>query len=122
GEIAQAVYDWFQDPDHQALITKLQTLGLCFTQPEVMGQASEGAIGGRSRIADQKFVITGTLPNLSRKEAQALIEQAGGKVVSTVSSKINYLVVGAEPGSKLAKAQQLGIPQLTEEELRQLIE
>ncbi|TVQ55731.1 MAG: NAD-dependent DNA ligase LigA, partial [Spirulina sp. DLM2.Bin59] len=113
GEIAQAVYDWFQDPDHQALITNLQTLGLCFTQTE--GKSPEQAATNLvTPIASQRFVITGTLPTLSRKEAQALIEQAGGKVVSTVSSKINYLVVGADPGSKLAKAQQLGIPQLTE--------
>lgn len=121
GEIAQAVYDWFQASHHQALIENLQSLGLCFAQTE--GKSSgQGAIAPLTKIAGQSFVITGTLPTLSRKEAQALIEQAGGKVVSAVSSKINYLVVGANPGSKLTKAQQLGIPQLEEEELRQLLE
>jgi len=121
GEIAQAVYDWFQAPHHQALIEKLDQLGLCFTQTEEQS-SGQGASRTLTPIAGQSFVITGTLPTLSRKEAQALIEQAGGKVLSAVSSKINYLVVGANPGSKLTKAQQLGIPQLEERELRQLLE
>jgi len=121
GEIAQAVYDWFQAPHHQALIEKLDQLGLCFTQTEEQS-SGQGASRTLTSIAGQSFVITGTLPTLSRKEAQALIEQAGGKVLSAVSSKINYLVVGANPGSKLTKAQQLGIPQLEERELRQLLE
>jgi DNA ligase (NAD+) len=65
-------------------------------------------------------VITGTLPTLSRKEAEEYIERRGGKVISSVSSKTSYLLVGEDPGSKLQKAQDLGVSRITEEELRRL--
>ena len=68
------------------------------------------------------MVITGTLPTLSRQQATDLIEAAGGKVTGSVSAKTDYVVVGEEAGSKLAKAQQLGTPLLDEEALRKLIE
>jgi DNA ligase (NAD+) len=67
------------------------------------------------------FVLTGTLPNLSREEAKKLIETAGGKVSSAVSKKTNYVVAGAEAGSKLEKAQELGIKIVGEEQLLDLI-
>ena len=67
------------------------------------------------------LVITGTLPTLSREDAKLLIEQAGGKVSSAVSKKTAYVVVGDDAGSKLAKAQELGVPTLTEDQLRKLI-
>ena len=67
------------------------------------------------------LVITGTLPTLSREDAKQLIEQAGGKVSTAVSKKTSYLVVGDDAGSKLAKAQELGVPVLTEDELRAMI-
>ena len=66
-------------------------------------------------------MITGTLPTLSREDAKQLIEQAGGKVSSAVSKKTSYVVVGEDAGTKLAKAQELGVPVLTEDELRALI-
>ena len=66
-------------------------------------------------------MITGTLPTLSRDDAKQLIEQAGGKVSSAVSKKTSYVVVGEDAGTKLAKAQELGVPVLTEDELRALI-
>jgi DNA ligase (NAD+) len=68
------------------------------------------------------FVLTGTLPTLSRSEAKAKIEQAGGKVTSAVSAKTSYVVVGAEAGSKLAKAEKLGIPTLSEPALLDLLD
>jgi DNA ligase (NAD+) len=68
------------------------------------------------------FVLTGTLPNLSREEAKNRIEAAGGKVTGTVSKKTDYLVAGADPGSKLDKAQQLGIKVATEQQLLDLIQ
>jgi DNA ligase (NAD+) len=67
-------------------------------------------------------VVTGTLPTLKRDEAKALIQSAGGKVTDSVSKKTNYLVVGADAGSKLEKAQSLGVQCLSEEELLKLID
>ncbi len=67
-------------------------------------------------------MLTGTLPTLSRKEAKAKIEASGGKVTSSVSSKTSYVVVGADAGSKLTKAEKLGIPRLSEEDLLQLLQ
>ena len=68
------------------------------------------------------FVITGTLPTLKRDEAKALIQNAGGKLTDSVSSKTDYLVVGEDAGSKLEKAQQLGITCLSEAQLLELLE
>ncbi|PSO82118.1 MAG: DNA ligase, partial [Cyanobacteria bacterium QH_9_48_43] len=73
-------------------------------------------------VSGKTFVITGTLPSLTREEAKALIEQAGGKVTSSVSSKTDYLVAGEKAGSKLEKAQQFGITQLSEPQLREIVE
>jgi DNA ligase (NAD+) len=68
------------------------------------------------------FVLTGTLPNLTREQAKDMIEQAGGKVVNAVSKKTSYVVAGEEAGSKLAKAQNLGVPVLSESQLTDLIQ
>jgi DNA ligase (NAD+) len=66
-------------------------------------------------------VLTGTLPSMTRDEAKALLEGAGAKVAGSVSAKTNYVVAGADAGSKLAKAEQLGVPVLDEEGLRKLL-
>jgi DNA ligase (NAD+) len=116
-EIAQSVYSWFQVPANQALIDRLRQAGLQLatkfnTTTKVISQPLSG----------KTFVITGTLPTLKRDEAKALIEQAGGKVTGSVSAKTDYLVVGEEAGSKLEKAQALGITQLTEAQLLELLQ
>lgn len=114
-EIAQAVADWFAQPEHQRLIQRLQTLGL---QLEADAPAEPSA----QPLAGQTFVITGTLPTLKRDQAKELIQAAGGKVTGSVSKKTTYLVAGAEAGSKLDKAQALGIPLLTEAQLLELLD
>ncbi|MGF1539420.1 MAG: NAD-dependent DNA ligase LigA [Pleurocapsa sp.] len=112
-EIAQSVFEWLRIPENQALIASLQRAGLQFSQ--------SGVSAKNERLTGQTFVITGTLPTLKRQTAKELIERSGGKVTGSVSNKTNYLVVGEEAGSKLAKAEKLGIPTLTEAQLLALI-
>ena len=115
-EIAQSVHQWFQTPANQTLVQRLQAAGLQFaSSPRETPQATKSVSG-------KTFVITGTLPRLTREEAKALIEKAGGKVTSSVSSKTDYLVAGEKAGSKLEKAQQFGITQLSEPQLREIVE
>jgi DNA ligase (NAD+) len=116
-EIAQSVHEWFQTPANQELIQRLQTAGLQFhSQPPSPDTQQPTTFSGKT------FVITGSLPTLKRDEAKALIQKAGGKVTESVSKKTDYLVVGEEAGSKLEKAQSLGITQLSEAELLELLE
>jgi DNA ligase (NAD+) len=118
-EIAEAVVRWFKIEANQELIEQLQRAGLQFTtQRTVESNPSQTNIF----FTGKSFVITGTLPTLKRSEAQELIEKAGGKVSSSVSSKIDYLVVGEEAGSKLVKAEKLGIRQLTETQLLDMLQ
>ena len=79
------------------------------------------SVGVAGPLAGQTFVVTGTLTSMSRDEAEAAIERLGGKVTSAVSRKTTYLVVGADAGSKLEKAQALGVKTLTEDEFRAII-
>jgi DNA ligase (NAD+) len=112
-EIARSVRGYFDAEENLNLIRRLKAAGLQFTlSPADMPQS--GALAGKT------FVITGTLPSLSRKEAAEFIEKRGGKVLSAISSKTSYLVVGEDAGSKLAKAKELGVALLTEAELLKL--
>ena len=77
--------------------------------------------GGDDRFAGMTFVLTGTLPTLTREEASGLIEQRGGKSASSVSKKTTYVVAGEAAGSKLTKAQSLGIPILSEQDLLEML-
>jgi DNA ligase (NAD+) len=72
-------------------------------------------------LSSKSFVLTGTLDSYTRHEAKVLIEQAGGRVVSSVSKKTDYVLAGRDPGSKLTKAQQLGVTVITEEEFQKLL-
>ncbi|MEB3310107.1 MAG: NAD-dependent DNA ligase LigA [Snowella sp.] len=112
-EIAQSVFDWFRNDSNLALIEQLKAIGLQFSA--ISGNFP--VTSGSALLAGKTFVLTGTLPTLSRSEAQSLIEQAGGKVTSSVSKKTDYVVVGEEAGSKLEKAQKLNIALLNETEL-----
>ena len=72
-------------------------------------------------LAGKTFVLTGTLPSMTREDARGLIEKAGGKVTGSVSKKTSYLLAGESPGSKLAKAGKMGIPVIDEGQLRELL-
>jgi DNA ligase (NAD+) len=110
--IAVAVVAYFEDPSARALVDKLAAAGLNFTEPVAV------AVGGTFK--GMTFVVTGTLPTLSRAQATELIESQGGRVTSGVSKATTYLVVGADAGSKLDKARELGVKTIDEDELRRL--
>jgi DNA ligase (NAD+) len=122
-EIADSVCQWFQVPANQTLIDRLKTAGLQLATNDSSKQQSQSIseITTTLPLSGQTFVITGTLPTMTREEAKAKIEQAGGKVTGSVSKKTNYLLVGEDAGSKLEKAQALGIPCISEAELWKLL-
>ena len=109
--IAQSVADYFADEKSRALVEQLRERGLTFTEPQAV--VADGPLTGAV------VVITGTLPGLSRGEATALVEAAGGRVTSSVSKKTTFVVAGEEAGSKLEKAIELGVNVIDEAELRQ---
>lgn len=111
--IAQAVVDWFDQPANKLVLSKLKAAGV-WPEAEVKKVTSE-------KLTGLTLVITGTLPDYSREEVKALIEQHGGKVSDSVSKKTSYLVAGEAAGSKLEKARQLGIPILDQDALLRLI-
>ncbi len=111
--LAQNIVNWFADAHNQQVIHKMQQAGVNMqAQPkEVAGDTLDGLT----------FVLTGTLPTLTRDEAKALIEANGGKVSGSVSKKTSYVVVGDSPGSKATKAAQLNIPILSEADLQAML-
>ena len=111
--LAQSVYNAMREPHRVKLIERLKELGLNmkFTSKQVS-----------DKLNGLTFVLTGTLPTLKRDDAKAMIEQRGGKVSGSVSKKTSYVVAGEEAGSKLTKANELGITVLTEEQFLQMIE
>jgi DNA ligase (NAD+) len=109
--VAQAVVEFFAEPRNRELIERLRKARLTFTAEKRVTTTT---------FAGLTFVLTGTLPTLTREAAKELIESAGGRVSSTVSKKTNYVVAGEEAGSKLDKAQSLGVPVLDEAGLRAL--
>ncbi|MFZ1028913.1 MAG: NAD-dependent DNA ligase LigA [Limnoraphis robusta] len=117
-EIAQAVYQWFKVPANQTLMERLKQQGLNLaSQPSQTESSSKQHL----TLSGKTFVLTGTLPNLKRDEAKTLIQNAGGKVTGSVSKKTDYVVVGEDAGSKLTKAEELGIKQLSEAALLELL-
>jgi DNA ligase (NAD+) len=117
GVIAESVGAFFANERNRALIEKLRAAGVNFRGPEKLM-----APAGGPSLAGLTFVLTGTLPAMTREEAQSEIEARGGKVTGSVSKKTGFVVVGESPGTKLAKAEQLGVPILDEEGLRHLLE
>ena len=115
-EIAQSVFEWVRIPANQILIRQLQDAGLEFSSASTTSTNKTDQI-----FSGKTFVITGTLPTLKRDEAKKLIEQAGGKVTGSISQKTDYLLLGENAGSKLAKAEQLAIAQLSEADLLNML-
>jgi DNA ligase (NAD+) len=111
--VAESVFRFFREPRNQELVERLRAAGLRFLHQA--RRPSGGALKGLT------FVLTGTLPSLSREEAKRLIEIAGGKVAGSVSNRTNYVVAGEDSGSKLAKARALGVQVFTEQQLLELI-
>ena len=114
-QTAVAVVDWFGREKNQRILEKLRAAGLNF-------EAQRTDVAGPANLDGLTFVITGTLPSMSRDEAKALIEQNGGKVTGSVSKNTDYLLAGEKAGSKLAKAEALEVPILDEAALREMIE
>jgi DNA ligase (NAD+) len=104
--MAAALHAWMAEPRNQEVVRKLAAAGVDMT--EERAEPAEGPFTGRT------FVITGTHPTMSRPQMEAFIQQHGGRVTGSVTKKTDYLVVGEDAGSKLAKAQELGIKQLSE--------
>lgn len=113
--IAESVYDFFRTKSNLLMIKKLQSAGLNFTADEIEGSAS-------NKLEGLTFVVTGTLEKYKREEVEELIESLGGKASSSVSKKTNYLLAGVEAGSKLKKAESLGVKVIDEAEFDNLIQ
>jgi len=112
-EVSESILSFFSDPNHRDWVKAMRAAGLNLTEA-----AAAGSVEG---VAGKTFVLTGTLPTLGRDEARDLIEKAGGKVSGSVSKKTDYVVAGEEAGSKLTKAQELGVAILDEAGLRALL-
>ncbi|NET57463.1 MAG: NAD-dependent DNA ligase LigA [Symploca sp. SIO2E6] len=137
-EIAHSVSEWFGQQSNQTLISRLRAAGLQLANSvETTAEFTSASVQKpgflernanisslslpETRFLGKSFVITGTLPTMKREEAKELIQQAGGKVNNSISSKTDYLIVGEKVGSKLEKAQKLGITQLSEAQLLELL-
>jgi DNA ligase (NAD+) len=115
--IAQAIIDWFERPTNQRVLEKLKAAGVwprsaAIEQPRIQQLTLEG----------MTFVVTGTLEGFTRQEVREFIQSRGGKVTGSVSSRTDYLVRGENPGSKLARAESLGVQILDEDGLRRLVD
>lgn len=114
--VAQRANSFFAEQHNLDVIERLQELGVHWADTDPMKIAEDGPLSGKT------FVITGTLPSMTRDEAKALVQKEGGKVTGSVSSKTDFLLAGAKAGSKLAKARDLNVAILDETGLRDLIE
>jgi DNA ligase (NAD+) len=114
--IAEAIVDWFKSPRNMAVLEKLKAAGVWPVSQSSQTNIPQSAL----QLSGLTFVVTGTLPTLSREGVKELIEQHGGKVTDSVSRNTSYLVLGEAPGSKYEKAKALGVKVIGEEELKKL--
>ncbi len=113
--VAESVYDWFRDPKNIDLVARLKAYGVK-TETDAANTAALD-----ERFVGKTFVLTGKLENYTRDEAAKLIEDRGGRVSSSVSKKTDYVVAGEDAGSKLTKAESLGVKVVSEDEFRDFI-
>jgi DNA ligase (NAD+) len=113
-KVSESIARFFREKRNQEVLAKLRQAGVRF-------ERKKAASRGPRPLEGKQFVLTGTLPHNSRDEVQRMIEEAGGRVTSSVSKKTDYVVVGAEPGSKLEKARSLGVETIDEAELLGLL-
>jgi DNA ligase (NAD+) len=114
-KVSESIRQFFHERRNRELVDRLRQAGLTF-EHEIKKKKTAGPLAGKV------FVLTGALPNLSREDAKERIEAAGGKVTGSVSKKTDYVVAGADPGSKLDKAKSLDVPVLGEPELLDLLQ
>ncbi len=112
-ELAASVVDWFRDERNRITLRRLLDAGIKFRDQAVSH--------GKQPLTGVSFVFTGTLPTLKRSQAREMVQEAGGKVMSAVSRNTGYVVAGENPGSKLDKAQKLGIPVIDEEKFLEMV-
>jgi len=112
--MAQSIHDWFNDQGNKQLCDRLRAAG-------VRTEAEQAAVSSNEEFAGKQFVLTGTLPAMTRDEARALIEAGGGRVTSSVSKKTDFVLAGAEAGSKLDKANQLGVTVIDEAAFKKML-
>ena len=110
--LAQNIVDWFTDEHNKSVLAKMQAAG-------VNMWAEEKAVAGTA-LAGKTIVLTGTM-SVARGEIKSLVEANGGKVTGSVSKKTSYVVAGDSPGSKVEKADKIGVPVISEDELRALL-
>jgi len=109
--------DWFERPPNKQVLQKLKAAGVW-----PRSESTDGSPKGDLTLDGLTFVVTGALEGFTRQEIKEFIQSYGGKVTGSVSSRTNYLVIGENPGSKIARAEALGIPVLNERDLRVLAE
>ena len=112
--VARDITEYFAKPENRAMIEELGALGV-----NLVSKAAESRKD--DRFAGKTFVLTGTLPTMTRDEASAIIESYGGKCAGSVSKKTSYVLAGEAAGSKLTKAQELGIPVISEADLLEMV-
>jgi DNA ligase (NAD+) len=113
--IARSVYEFVHSDYGAATIDDLRRVGVAMESPRTAVAAADGVLKGKT------LVVTGTLSRYSREDIEELIARHGGRAVSSVSKNTDYVVAGEKAGSKLAKAQQLGVPVLSEDEFEALL-
>ena len=115
-EIAASVREWFEDPENLALIERLRAAGIQMADERVVAEPKDGPLAGKT------IVLTGTMPTMTREEGTELAQEAGARVSSSVSKKTDFVVAGESAGSKLAKAESLGVEVIDEAGFRKRLE